>query len=157
MKITCKLEYRLYIPSDYIAMTFVNMNFLGEDVSKYEDKWHEIKYKKLHTSQKNIDKIKSEMDKCKKNITDIRKTKNDKRLFNIFLTHEERKIINNTNININKMQLQIEAFEKDKWYTDRELHSMAERFLNYEGFNLIGHSSSGGSCGYQIEIWEKDV
>ena len=177
---TCRVEHRDYVPYGYIAVEFCHVEFTGKDWKKYEKEWNNIKFKKLHETEKEIKYIDEELETItkeieilsnaetafKKEIRGIRKKLPI--LTRIFKGNTEeikykKKVLetlqNTMNCKIIKYNELVDyknILNKDKFYEQDEIMYKIKKYLKNNGFRIINSSQSGGECVTKTDIWQKE-
>lgn len=177
---TCRVEHRDYVPYDYIAIEFCEVEFIGKNARQYENEWHNIKFAKCRKREKEIKNIDTTLQiitkelefvlnlqsELKEEIKSLRKKLSIfRRLFKgdtgeILIKKEKlEQLISTENHRIDKYNKLINLkndLDEDKFYSQYELMRKIERYLENKGFRIINSSQSGGECKEQIDIWQKE-
>ena len=157
-KTTAKVEHRDYVPDDWIAIEFCNVDFYGFRAKEMEEKWHDIerkvnaKYDSLY--EENETKIQSLYNQANA----IRKqVKASKPFYRFWYNKQEKEMLSKANKLLYQAYELEEENEKIRENEDEdkvyECHREIEKILKQHGFVLTSTSSKGKGCVTKIEIW----
>ena len=146
------IEYRTYVPSDWIAFTFCSVEFSGKDYNRWQYKWYN--YIAEHMSEYNtkMDNLRRERDEIEKSIESYKNDFKKRPLFWRFTTKWQ-----STKNKIYELESELERIEDEfsELYNDEadERLRYTHEFLNANGFRCVSKARSG-ECPRDYETWE---
>ncbi len=159
MSSTAEVTYRLYVPFGWFAITYCDIEFFGEDATRLNNKWNNIKYAKREEMDRTIEVCKEKISENKKQIENLRsKYKSLRRWWTPWHTKAEKEVLSEIETFSRDIQHQNDLITKckdDRNYSACELVRKAHDMLSLSGFRMVSHSKNGEECCDDIEIWEK--
>lgn len=156
---TAEVKYRLHRPFGWIALTYCDIEFIGEDSYSLSNIWRNIKNGKRDSMD---ELIKASENKISEMHLDIDKTnaeyKSLKRWYRPWKTKEQKVMVAKVKSLLNSIDREnrlIEEYKENRFYSPYELVDKAHYMLNKNGFRLISHTRNGEECVDDIEIWER--
>ncbi len=146
------IEYRTYVPRDWLAFTFCYAEFSGKDYNKWQRELRD--YIAEHMSEYNIkmDNLRREKDEIGKNIESYKNDFKKRPLFWRFTTKWQS--IKNK---INELESELEHIEDEfsELYGDKANEELkhTHEFLSVNGFRCVSKARSG-ECPRYYETWE---
>ena len=177
---TCRVKHRDYVPDDYIAIEFCDVEFIGKNAKKYEYELNDIIFEKCRKRKKEIKNIDETLDSIDKKIKlvsesiieknkEIKEMRKKLPIFDRLFKNDTEEIKYKKKVLetlIYYMETEINEYnelvdlknnlEKDKFYSQFEEVYKTETYLKNNGFRIISSSQSGGKCKTQIDIWQKE-
>ncbi len=156
---TARVEYRDYVPYEWISFRFCDVKFYGDEADRFDAKWREIRYGRLRKNMPKIDYAYNQIHEDKEELDAVeRRLKEIKRWWRFWGSAEERELKQKQKQLVRRIR---EAKEKakslgtDSLYKIRELVDKLEKFLNENGFVLTS-TDSRGECVVHTDLWTKD-
>lgn len=146
------IEYRTYVPSDWIAFTFCSVGFSGKDYNRWQYKWYN--YIAEHMSEYNtkMDNLRCERDEIEKGIESYKNDFKKRPLFWRFTT-KWQSIKNKIYELENELTHAKDEFSELYNGEAKERLEHAHEFLHANGFRCVSKASSG-KCPRTYETWE---
>lgn len=154
---TARIEYRDYVPTDYIAIKICKIEIYGERDLEMNQKWKEkvaLRRKRYSADiQKNEEKIK-ECENEQKRIKNFLKT--SRPFYRVWWNKEEKeklKRMEELDEEINGLEGEIKKLKYDMNFNVFEIYQELTDLLKKNGFIFVNLSTSGGKCATKYETW----
>ena len=146
------IEYRTYVPSDWIAFTFCSVEFSGKDYNRWRYEWRNYIAEHMSKYNTKMDNLRRERDEIEKSIESYKNDFKKRPLFWRFTT-KWQSIKNEIDELENKL-----THAKDEFYElyngeAKEKLEHTHEFLHANGFRCVSKACSG-ECPRNYETWE---
>lgn len=152
---TAKVETRLYVPRDVIAITYCNVDFYWDDLDFYDDLWHNIKFDRL-----DVDILNKKEWKLKKITSEYNSIPTYDWFWGMFFMTEKQKEWAKKSDILYKKMLEAEDDLKDTrkfmFYSATTLFTKAEIMLKEHWFVLKDVSVGWNNCKEETFVYQKD-
>ncbi len=155
--ITAKVEYSY----GRYNLGYYHLHFYGDNAKRFDNEWHDIEYRKLHTNKRLINDYNALIENHGKFIAEYKaQLKASKKWYRPWYNKTEialRKQILEEQEKIEKLIEKVDCLDRDCFYSVSELRVKAERFLSENGFIL---STASKACSYYssrscTEVWTR--
>lgn len=155
---TARVKYRDYVPDDWFAIEFCDVEFFGNNADILSQKWHSIEYEKCREFRPKADDLENQMDILEKERNSIEiELRNSRHWWKFWSGKYEKELkgrLSRTNQTIKEIKSEFKQVENNMFYDVSTLVRKAEKFLAENGFILKSTNSSGNECVTHTDIWE---
>lgn len=157
LKTAATVRHRDYVPSDWFAIEFCDVNFTGFRAKEMEKKWKAITYERYNKYnslyEKNKTKIQNLYDKSKSIYEQVNASKP---FYRFWYNKTEKEILSEANKLSNqayKLEEENEEIGHKRFFNAYECHRKIEDFLQKNGFVLTSIYPHGNNSLTDIEVW----
>ena len=154
---TAKVEYRNYVPTDYIAIKFCKVEFYGKREFEMSQKWKEkvdLRRKRYGVNvQKNEERINELEDELKK-IRNFLKT--SRPFYRVWWNKEEKEMLKRAEEiteAIEGLKDKNKKLKHDVNFNVPEIYEELASLLKKNGFIFTNLMTAGGECTTKYETW----
>lgn len=146
------IEYRTYVPSDWLAFTFCSVEFSGKDYDRWRHEWRNYIAEHMLEYNTKMDNLRHERDEIEKSIESYKNDFKKRPLFWRFTT-KWQSIKNEIYELENELTHAKDEFSELYNGEAKERLKHTHEFLRTNGFRCVSKARSG-ECPRNYETWE---
>ena len=155
---TAWVKHRDYVPDDWVAIEFCNVEFFGDNADFFSKKWRDIEYEQYQKLKPKTDDLKERKKLLKKERNSVKaQLNNSKRWWKFWKGKIEKELngrLSEINQSIEEIKSELTQIENNMFYEAYTLVRKGEKFLSENGFVLKSTNSHGNECVTHTDIWE---
>ncbi len=156
-KTTAKVTHRDYVPYNWIAIEFCDVEFYGFRAEEMKRKWDNIKSKRYYTYNSLYEEQKAKIQNLRdKSEALYEQIKLSKPFYRFWYNKKEKEMLSeayNLSNQADKLEKENKKILDKRLFNVYECHTEIEKLLQQNGFALTFTSSRGDECVTDTEIW----